>query len=403
MCKNIVICCDGTSRKLESSNTNVVRLFDVLDRSDSQRQICCYDPGVGTLPDPAALTAVAKRLTVLAGQATGYGLRHKITSLYEFLIDHYKEGDRVYLFGFSRGAFTVRALAGLLCRFGVLKPEHRNLVPYAWEMYQPHYELLSDRDALEHQKVVREFRRLFTQPLKEITFLGLWDTVKSYGYVWPQSLPHTRHNEKVKTVRHALALYERRAFFSPTNWGSLDTDPADRKINQHPEQDVQEVWFAGYHSDVGGGCKEEESGLARYSLKWMIDEARESARKSKEPELLVDECALERVMRQCGADKKTWYMSHDSMEWYWRFIERLCPRWDLENAPPPGQNTQFSKGWPKKKFKIGPTGPRSVKKSMRGGKVLVHESVPKYESSIGTVHNLDVDPSIVEYVGELWL
>jgi uncharacterized protein (DUF2235 family) len=119
--KNIVICCDGTGQKIDVEKTNVARLFAVLDLSNHGVQIGCYDPGVGTIPASGALTWVSRRFTLWAGKAVGYGLFENITEMCEYLMNKYEDGDQIYLFGFSRGAFTVRVLAGLLYRCGLLK------------------------------------------------------------------------------------------------------------------------------------------------------------------------------------------------------------------------------------------------------------------------------------------
>lgn len=382
MAKNIVICCDGTGQKVQFTSTNVVRLVQALNCEDPQRQICCYDPGVGTLPDPAALTGAAKLFTKVAGLAVGYGLLEKVGSLYGFLIDHYNEGDQIYLFGFSRGAFTARALGGLLYRFRVLKPEHRNLIPYALELYRKHYERLTDPEPFLERDAL--FRRLFSRPLESIAFLGLWDTVKSYGYFRPVSLPHTRHNPLVRTVRHALSLDERRSFFGPTSWGGVDNpdgagdNPQDPKVTG---QDVQEVWFAGFHSDVGGGLTESESGLARYSLRWMLDEAQQAG-------LLLNAAGRNHVLPDSPAERAArgaWLRAHPSHTGLWRLSE-FVPRLELVNVPLP----------PRPILRFWPTGKRDPKKFLRNGKVLVHTSV---KNVVGGDKRYKFDANITEYVG----
>src|SRR6266436_335121 len=110
--KNIVICCDGTNNKLEGDLTNVVRLFDVVVKDE--RQVAFYDPGVGTMASPDEKTWLGKRWSLLKGLAFGAGLDENVMDAYRYLMGAYKDGDRVFLFGFSRGAFTVRVLAGML-------------------------------------------------------------------------------------------------------------------------------------------------------------------------------------------------------------------------------------------------------------------------------------------------
>ncbi|MFJ8787303.1 T6SS phospholipase effector Tle1-like catalytic domain-containing protein [Streptomyces sp. NPDC102476] len=150
----------------------------------------------------------------------GYGLTGGVRTMYRELSDLYKApDDRVFLFGFSRGAFTVRALAGLLYRCGLPPAGCGDLdarFAHAWSLYKPH-------SPADDQKA--EIERLQeTNRTCGIHFIGLWDTVKSYGGINPVSLPHLRHNPIVRHVRHALALHERRAWFQPTTWGQLDLD-----------------------------------------------------------------------------------------------------------------------------------------------------------------------------------
>jgi uncharacterized protein (DUF2235 family) len=233
MAKNIVICSDGTGQD-GLKHTNVSRLFSILDLSDAERQVACYDPGVGTIPHPEVSTAVSRRdpgvLTIpaidsptgvsrhlarWAGLAVGYGLFQNVKEMYNVLIDNYDEGDHIFLFGFSRGAFTVRVLAGLLCRCGLLLPEHRAHYSQAFKLYKPHLEALETAKLKRLCDQIDRFRSSYSRPVRAISFIGIWDTVKSVGYLWPRSLPHTRRNPIVRTVRHALSLGESRSFFVP--------------------------------------------------------------------------------------------------------------------------------------------------------------------------------------------
>jgi uncharacterized protein (DUF2235 family) len=374
MPKQIVICCDGTGQKLDVHCSNVVRLFSVLDRSHSNAQIACYDAGVGTIPSAGALTWVSRQLTLRAGQWFGYGLLDNVARVYGFLVDHYEQGDPIYLFGFSRGAFTVRVLAGLLHRIGVLRPEAKAMIPYAFELYRPHYTLLNDRKRAESESVTREFRRIFARPGPvQIEFLGLWDTVKAFGILWPRSLPHTRHNPDVKTVRHALALDERRRSYVPTSWGGLD-DFIEQPAS--PKQNVREVWFIGSHSDVGGGYRTEKSGLSWISLRWMIAEARKC-------ELRLDDKRVDHLLGpwgepiDLGADR--WKLHKSRSAWWW--IVDQVPRVEITNSPP-GSPEQLSPGlsvplkWPKRRLRFWPTtGRRQIKHFKRDKQVLLHKSV----------------------------
>ena len=133
MARNLVICLDGTRNELEMRSTNVVRVYDIAVKDG--RQLAYYDPGVGTMGARAAVTRTGKRLTQVAGLAAGYGVKENVAEAYRFLMDNYQAGDQIYVFGFSRGAYTARVLAGLLRTVGLLRPHAGNLIPYALKLY----------------------------------------------------------------------------------------------------------------------------------------------------------------------------------------------------------------------------------------------------------------------------
>ncbi|MGH8650746.1 MAG: phospholipase effector Tle1 domain-containing protein [Gammaproteobacteria bacterium] len=258
---------------------------------------------------------------------------------------------------FSRGAFTVRVLAGLLFRCGLLLPKHRDRHSQAFKLYEPHFEKLKPDELTKLRADIDKFRRSYSRPCKETSFLGIWDTVKSVGYIWPKSLPHTRCTPIAKTVRHALSIGESRSFFVPTTWGGLDGD-TERPIEG---RDVKEIWFAGNHSDVGGGYEEEKSDLAKISLKWMINEACACG-------LRVDRTKYDEMFAR---DSIPPFTSHDELEkWSWRISDCL-PRWELENDPPP----------PRRLFRWGPSGRRSIGKSARNGVVLIDSRAKEFYST----------------------
>ena len=132
--KNIVVCCDGTNAQYdaEDENTNVVRLFERLGK-DGEKQISFYDPGVGTY---SPLRSAARRwVEKLTMSVSGAGIGTNVEEAYKYLMDHYEPEDEIYLFGYSRGAYTVRALAGMLNKCGLLTKGSNNLIPYASKIY----------------------------------------------------------------------------------------------------------------------------------------------------------------------------------------------------------------------------------------------------------------------------
>src|SRR5262249_11558385 len=133
--RNLILCFDGTNNQFGTENTSIVRLIQVLDR-DPERQLVFYDPGVGTLPEPGYVSALGKWLSKVVGLAFGAGLFDKVANAYCFLMEHWLPGDRVFVFGFSRGAYTARALGALLHIYGLLPSGSENLVPYLLRLFR---------------------------------------------------------------------------------------------------------------------------------------------------------------------------------------------------------------------------------------------------------------------------
>lgn len=273
MSKNIVICCDGTGNEIKDNISNVLKLFRIAKKDASQHVY--YDPGVGTLSRSDAWEQFRNKFKGVLGLATGYGLDDNILEAYNFLIDHYEQNDRIFLFGFSRGAYTVRALAGMLELIGLLQPDQRNLCGYALTAY---------KQSSEHNDLAISwrFQKITSARHVPIKFIGVWDTVASVLVPRPdrffiptlQTLPYTRKNPSVEVFRQAIAIDERRRMFRLSPWQEPQAFVKDpfKKVD-HPAQDIKQVWFAGVHSDIGGGYKEKESGLSKFPLRWMIDEA----------------------------------------------------------------------------------------------------------------------------------
>ena len=168
MVKNIVVCCDGTGNEYGTNNTNVVTTYALAE--EGAHQCRYYDPGVGT----GGWVYEEDRGTLRAAmdQATGYGLRKNVEDAYRFLMQVHEDGDRVFLFGFSRGAFTVRSLAGMLHRCGLLRPSAANLVEYASKHYH------RQEPGEDEVAVDTGFRATFARPCP-VHFIGVWDTVES--------------------------------------------------------------------------------------------------------------------------------------------------------------------------------------------------------------------------------
>ena len=282
MPKNIVLLSDGTGNELKAVGiTNVVRLADMLTRDDPAAQVMFYDPGVGTMGSQGALTGAGRGITKLLGLGFGYGLKANVAEGYKFIMDHYEDGDHIYLFGFSRGAYTSRAIAGLVNHVGLLPSGSENLIPYAmklfWHSMKKGGKKVSPVSDAEWD-LAREFSDIFSRfdfPRKRengIRYVGLWDTVNATGTLRSTVvLPYTDTLQCVEMVRHAVAIDEKRKPYEP-QLVEFDEGGFHRRANG----ELQEVWFAGVHSDVGG-----DRVLGDITFQWIVEGAIESG-------LLVD-------------------------------------------------------------------------------------------------------------------
>ena len=247
MPKNIVICCDGTANQYGKNNTNVVKLYEMIEIGNDQYNF--YDPGVGT--SSRAVLLPIRKISNLLSQGLGLDLNRNVEDAYQFLMDCYNDGDKIFLFGFSRGAHTVRRLADVLGRCGLLYPGSDNMVPYVLRMYE------SD----EKQELLEPFKNTYTRKCP-VHFLGVWDTVSALSRIIPRSKLDGILSSEISYAYHAVSIDEKRLQFPPNLFNQ-------KSVGSH--QTVEEVWFAGVHSDVGGFYA--EAGLSNIALKWMFEKA----------------------------------------------------------------------------------------------------------------------------------
>jgi uncharacterized protein (DUF2235 family) len=264
MAKRLIVCCDGTWQSPENdSPTNIIKLVQALKDvgDDGLSQVIYYDEGLG-----ADTNGVSHYLS----GAFGLGLDKNILDAYRFLCLNYEVGDKICLFGFSRGAYTVRSLAGFIYACGLLERRWLTLSAEAYRLYR-------DRDIRPDTST----RAVYQQELSRkvvIDFMGCWDTVGALGI--PDLLPYfpldnlinkryqfhdTKLSPIIRRARHAIALDETREVFNVTHM----------ELSHKAQQagvDLKEMWFAGHHGAVGGG-KREVRGLADIALQWMLDEA----------------------------------------------------------------------------------------------------------------------------------
>ena len=268
--KKIIVCCDGTWNKPEVvlnpkryRPTNVLRLARAVSTADSDgnHQVIYYDSGVGTDG------GIGHRIV---GGATGYGLSSRIIKAYRFVCHNYVDGDELYFFGFSRGAYSVRALAGMIGAVGLLYTEDLHTLPTAFRYYNTHPDKRKQLSFYDDFIANHHTRQI------AIKFLGVWDTVGALGLPIPYIGPLTRRwvgffnteiGSHIEYGYHALAIDERRGPFKPNLWSKLEENLERRSRTK----DVCQVWFPGSHSDVGGGAY--ETTLSSEALLWMVNRA----------------------------------------------------------------------------------------------------------------------------------
>lgn len=255
MTRRIVICCDGTWNVPDDKTpTNVVHFARSIApvSPGGTTQIVFYDQGVGT----------GSLMDRYVGGIFGKGLEKNIGDAYRFLVHNYQDGDEVFLFGFSRGAYTARSVAGMIRNVGLLHKAALDKFLCAFNLY-------INRDAGPTSSEAETFRSKFSREI-DIHFIGVWDTVGALGIPiqglrWLTRGKHLFHDVElsgsVKNGFHAISIDEKREAFIPSIWDSVKKNG----------QVVEQVWFAGVHSDVGGGYS--RSGLSDLAYDWMKEKA----------------------------------------------------------------------------------------------------------------------------------
>jgi uncharacterized protein (DUF2235 family) len=270
--RNLVVCCDGTSNEIGVNISNVLKLFRMCEKDQHQRVY--YYPGVGTIAQLATWGRLRQKIINFVGLATGYGLDDNILKCYRWLCANYRDGDHIFLFGFSRGSYTVRAIAGMIDMIGLLGADQQDIAAYALTAYK----CATEQNNL---KIAWQFGRISGARDVTIHFMGVWDTVASVIVPRPdrwylpslQFLPYTMQNPRVRIFRQACSIDERRRMFRLYRWKLGENFKPTRFYSGDTiVQDVRQVWFAGVHADIGGGYPEEESGLSKYPLVWMVDQ-----------------------------------------------------------------------------------------------------------------------------------
>ncbi|KAI0192842.1 hypothetical protein F4808DRAFT_442666 [Astrocystis sublimbata] len=324
--RTLIICLDGTGDQFDNDNSNVVHFISCLKKHSPEKQVTYYQSGIGTYGKGGLRNGIG----AAADMAVGSGLGIHIRDAYRFLMQNYEEGDKICLLGFSRGAYTVRCLAGMIHKVGLLPASNGSQVNFAYNFYKD--------DSENGDYLAGEFKKTFCTHVN-VYFMGLFDCVASVGF-FPRKLPFSKTaTNTVRYVRHAMALDEHRAKFKVCHWqqdelssnpehlkrrGTVDFTPKGRlrqlglftrakhqklagdkkkretaadhhsqdddssdydawaskfqaqdEANKRHEKfttDALEVWFMGAHADIGGGAVRNESRhmLSRIPLRWMI-------------------------------------------------------------------------------------------------------------------------------------
>ncbi|KAJ6528316.1 hypothetical protein DFH09DRAFT_935278, partial [Mycena vulgaris] len=262
--RNLVVSIDGTSSQFGPNNTNVVELHSrILKHHSSAQQLTFYVSGIGTYAPPS-FRSLAYWSQVVANKldlAIAWNFERHVKDAYQWLAENYQRRKKIFLFGFSRGAYQVRALAGMIATLGLIYPSnHRNIPLYALSLIMFRF---SERTG----ELCKHFKETFSREDHDarVLFVGVWDTVSSVGIFRGQPLPLTGSAHHICYFRHALAIDERRVKFLPN---ISRASPSNRTGDAEPEggpTSIKEVWFAGTHSDI--------LDLAGVPLLWMENEA----------------------------------------------------------------------------------------------------------------------------------
>jgi len=305
MSKNMVIFSDGTGQEGgEGYNTNIYKLFNMIE-DRTRRQVAFYDRGIGT------------GWRKVTGNIGGMGLSRNIKQCYRFIFDHYEAGDEIFLFGFSRGAATVRSLSSFIHYFGILPKSRPELIGKAYKIYRI-------KDDTRRKEKADEFVRKHHNMWARIKFIGCYDTVAALGLPFKSAsvildgIPCFRHrfhnfrlSESVENAYQALAIDDERKTFFPVYW--------DRELLDY--QTVQQVWFCGMHTDVGGGYKEQN--LSDIPLVWLTGKA-------------IRHGLLLYPRHKVQIDEDINGTMHDSRgTWITRFYRRQVRTWDVNQQGKP--------------------------------------------------------------------
>ena len=340
MSKRIIVCADGTWNRPEKNikkefPTNVLKLARAISpvAKDKKPQQVFYDWGIGSYSDK------------IVGGVTGKGLHKNIMDDYRYIVQNYSDGDELFLFGFSRGSYTIRCLCGLINNCGILKRADANLIQKAFDHYKK-----SGKDYAPDGKESIKFRKKYAHKSKEVQFVGVWDTVGAMGipisflglFNDKDEFYDTKIGPNVRIARHALAIDEHRSDFEPTIW------------KQRKNMDLKQVWFCGAHSNIGGSYAPDKDGssLSDNALEWMVKEAQKaglSVEKHLQKNIKANPLAkLHNSKRSFYRIKKTYYRPIEHGKDEVLIHESVKKRWDANAKYRPKNLKKYinKHGWP---------------------------------------------------------
>ncbi|MEM7470211.1 MAG: DUF2235 domain-containing protein [Pseudomonadota bacterium] len=355
MPRNLIVLMDGTGNEIGDRQTNILRLYRCLQK-DEPDQKTIYIPGVGTNDSPTQAGRIWQKIRAICGLAFGLGLEDDVMEAYRFLCINHRpqskindeERDEILIFGFSRGAYAARVLAGFIHNVGLMPAHQLHLAPQVFRAYRKITDASVDENHDKTYQRMREYDQVIDQELVPIRFLGIFDTVSSivrfrrfiHNIKTTGSLlelgthANVDSNSSVKMVRHAMAIDERRSMFRAQSWVPGPYKP-HRFAKEEGQQDVKQVWFPGYHSDIGGSPSEDRAGIGKITLHWMLTEMEAAGIKLTFKKRAVNELVLgtnedRRTMGGLPYSKPDPLapihtslvpLSPPSLMFFWRFLE----------------------------------------------------------------------------------
>ncbi|KAF3930308.1 hypothetical protein ABW19_dt0200735 [Dactylella cylindrospora] len=274
--RKLVLCFDGTGNRFRGDDTdsNIVKIYELLDRR-SENQFHYYQPGIGTYVQNESSTFLGRmgdKIKTVMDKAVGSSFKTHVIGGYSFIMKYYNPGDCIYIFGFSRGAYTARFLAEMLAGVGLLSRGNEEMVGFAWSTFSEFQTSRHDGGAqdMSRRAFMKKFKKTFSRSGVNVHFLGLFDCVNSVGQLeapfWRRTYKYMPMGSSATHIRHAVSVHERRLKFKPALYqGFID----------HP--DLKEVYFCGNHGDIGGGWARKDGqrrALSDIPLAWMLEEVR---------------------------------------------------------------------------------------------------------------------------------